>query len=71
MVHAPCTGVNAPFPGVLNALGMDQQDLHESWVRVRDRIAQRHDGKGKGREVAWLAEKLKLRLPALSGHLNL
>lgn len=43
---------------------MDSQDLHESWVRVRDRIAQMP--KGRGREVAWLAEKLKMRLQVVA-----
>lgn len=43
---------------------MDEKELHESWVRIRDRIAEMP--KGRDREVAWLAEKLKLRLQVVA-----
>ena len=37
--------------------GRDTLTVDETWARVRDRIAELPNG--KGREVAWLAEKLE------------
>jgi hypothetical protein len=39
---------------------MGIEDVHESWERVRDRIATLPNG--KGREEAWLALKLKFKI---------
>lgn len=39
---------------------MTDQESDETWVRIRDEIAKRDDG--RGRETVWLAQKLKVRI---------
>jgi hypothetical protein len=39
---------------------MDEPDTDEAWTRIVDCIGQKPDG--KGREVAWLAAKLKMKI---------
>lgn len=52
--------VNALCPTAAHADRMTDQEVDETWARIRDEIAKRDDG--RGRETVWLAQRLQVRI---------
>lgn len=60
MLHAPCRSVNAVCRASNHPPKMDEADVDETWARISRRVGELH--RGKGREVAWLADRLGMKI---------